>query len=535
MRSFFIGKLEIENGMWAAVEELDLKKKITIMIAIMASLLFVALNQTIVGTALPMIVADIGGIHYFNWVFTVYMLASSVTAILVGKLSDIYGRKNFILVGLAIFTLGSFLNGTSDTILQLISFRVIQGFGAGMIMSTAFTSVGDLFSPRERGRWQGLMGASFGIASVFGPTLGGYIVDQFHWHWVFWVFLPFGIVAFGLIWRLFPRTAQAEKEPIDFLGAVLLVSTIVPMLLAFSWAGTDVAWTSPLIIGLFVFTVIAFLLFIFVERKVISPILPLDLFKNSVFTISNLVGFMMGVGMFGTIMFMPFFIQGVMGASATQTGFIMMSLTLSNVCASTISGQLITRTGKYKRLGLIGLFIMVTGLSAAGFLHSDVPIWVVVLNMIVFGYGLGTCFPIFTLTIQNAVSHRFLGVATSSAQLFRQMGGTMGVAILGSVMNMLMGSKIKDLTSPVVKHPALEARIDELKNPQVLMDRIKLSEIREGLPEQAQGAFIEIINELRDALSYGLNGVFFVGASVMVLAFVSTFFLKEMTLRTSNK
>lgn len=518
------------------MEELSLKKKITIMIAIMASVLFVALNQTIVGTALPMIVADIGGIHYFNWVFTAFMLASSVTAILVGKLSDIYGRKPFILVGLAIFTLGSFLNGTSDTIFQLIAYRTVQGFGGGMIMSTAFTSVGDLFSPRERGRWQGMMGASFGIASVFGPTLGGYVVDQFHWHWVFWMFLPFGIVAFGLIWRLFPRAELREKEPIDFAGALLLVCTLVPLLLAFSWAGTDYAWGSPQIIGLFVASAVALLMFILVERKVVSPILPLDLFRNSVFTISNLVGFMMGIGMFGMLMYMPFFIQGVMGQSAMQAGFMMMAMSLSNVTGSTISGQIMTITGQYKRLALTGLLIMVGGLGAAFFLHANVPTWMLVINVIVFGFGLGTCFPIFTLTVQNAVSHRLLGVATSSAQLFRQMGGTMGVAILGSVMNGLMGRKLEELSALSEEQTAsLQDEMGDLSNPQILMDHEQLAQMQQSLPDQAQEVFIQLVGELREALGYALNGVFLTGAGVMLVAFALTLFLKEMKLRTSNK
>lgn len=524
------------GGVVDSVEELDLKKKITIMIAIMAAVLFVALNQTIIGTALPMIVADIGGIHYFNWVFTAYMLATSVTAILVGKLSDIYGRKPFILIGLAIFTLGSFLNGTSNTMVQLIAYRAVQGFGAGMIMSTSFTAVGDLFTPRERGRWQGLMGASFGIASVFGPTMGGYIVDHFDWHWVFWIFLPFGIVAFGLIWRLFPVTEQNEREPIDFLGAVLLAGTIVPLLLAFSWAGTDYAWSSPIIIGLFIASAVALSMFIVVELKMVSPILPLDLFRNSVFTISNLVGFMMGMGMFGTIMFMPFFIQGVMGTSATQTGFIMMSMTLSNVAGSTISGQIMTITGKYKRLALVGLTLMGSGLAAASFLHAEIAVWKVVANMIVFGFGLGTCFPIFTITVQNTVPHRLLGVATSSAQLFRQMGGTMGVAIFGSVMNGLMGRHLQGMTAVMKELPAeIEDEIGDLTNPQVLMDHEQLAQIQQSLPERVQDVYIQLIGHLREGLSYALNGVFLTGASVMVLAFILTLFLKELKLRTSNQ
>ena len=234
------------------MHHLDMKKKITIMAAIMVAMLFAALNQTIVGTALPRIVADLGGMEYFNWVFTIYMLASTVSAILVGKLSDIYGRKPFIIAGLIIFIIGTFLCGLSQNIVQLIIYRGIQGLGGGVIMSTAFTAVGDLFPARERGRWQGLMSAVFGLASVFGPTLGGYIVDHAAWNWVFWIFLPIGVVALVMIWMMLPATVKREGESIDYLGSVFLTTAIVPLLLAFSWAGVKFEWVSFEIIGLFV-------------------------------------------------------------------------------------------------------------------------------------------------------------------------------------------------------------------------------------------------------------------------------------------
>jgi EmrB/QacA subfamily drug resistance transporter len=296
---------------------LDLKRKITIMIAVMAAMLFASLNQTIVGTALPRIVAELGGMEYFSWVFTVSMLTSTVTAGLVGKLSDIYGRKPFILLGISVFIIGTFMCGLSETIIQLIVYRGIQGLGAGVIMSTAFSAVGDLFVPRERGRWQGLMSAVFGLSSVFGPTLGGYIVDHAPWHWIFWVFLPVGVVALVMIWTMFPSAVKLEGESVDYLGSVFLTTAIIPLLLAFSWAGTRYAWDSLAIIGLFAACAVSVGLFILVELKSKNPALPLYLFKNSVFTVSNLVGFMMGAGMYGTIMFSPFFIQWVMGTSPT--------------------------------------------------------------------------------------------------------------------------------------------------------------------------------------------------------------------------
>jgi EmrB/QacA subfamily drug resistance transporter len=520
------------------MEHLELRRKVIIMISIMAAMLFAALNQTIVGTSLPKIIADLGGIEYYSWVFTIFMLTSSITAVLVGKLSDIYGRKPFILLGIGVFTIGSLLCGISGSISELILFRGIQGFGGGMIMSTAFTAVGDLFSPRERGKWQGIMSSVFGLASVFGPTLGGYIVDHFHWHWVFWIFLPFGLVAFAAIYFFFPSVPRKEKESIDYMGSLLLTLTIVPLLLSFTWAGNQFEWTSPQIIGLFAITVAAFLLFIRTENRVVSPVLPLGMFKNNVFTVSNIIGLFLGAGMFGSIMYMPFFIQGVMGTSATKSGFVMMPLTLAMVAASTISGQLVTKTGKYKKLAMTGLLIMVSGMVSMHFMNIDTTNTVAVLNMILVGAGLGIAFPIFTLTVQNAVEHKFLGVATSSVQLFRQLGGTVGVSIMGSVMNNMLSGQFnersKKLISETPNAPSgINEKIKELGNPQVLLNPAETIDRFSGLPPDM---LKQVIFILRESLSYALNGVFLTGAFVIGFAFLLTFFfLKEIPLRTSNK
>ena len=524
------------------MEHLEQRKKITIMIAIMAAMLFAALNQTIVGTALPRIIAELGGMEYFSWVFTIYMLASSITAILVGKLSDIYGRKPFILVGIGIFIVGSFLSGLSNTIIQLIIFRGIQGFGGGMIMSTAFTAVGDLFSPRERGRWQGIMSAVFGLASVFGPTLGGWIVDNSDWHWVFWVFLPFGIIAFILIWMMFPAVERQAKEPVDYFGSLFLTLTIIPLLLAFSWGGTEYDWDSAQILGLFLATILSLIVFIIIERKVKSPVLPLDLFKNNIFTVSNVIGFILGAGMFGAIMYMPFFIQGVIGTSATASGLVMMPMTLSMVIASAIGGQFITKTGKYKAFALVGLLVMASGMVSMSFMDTSTTNTIAVMNMIIVGVGLGIAFPIFTLTVQNAVEQKFLGVATASSQLFRQIGGTVGVAIMGTIMSTRMQDKMEslakesgvDMGSMTNTDPALAGGLKELQNPQVLMDPDKLDQIQASLPEQMQTLFTQLVDILREALSYSLSGVFLVGGIVIGTGFVLTFLLKEIPLRQSN-
>ncbi|MGD6966668.1 MDR family MFS transporter [Rossellomorea vietnamensis] len=524
------------------MEHLEPKKKILIMLAIMSAMLFAALNQTIVGTALPTIISELGRIEYYSWVFTIFMLTSSVTAILVGKLSDMYGRKPFILIGIGVFTAGSFLNGLSTSIIELIAFRGIQGLGAGMIMSTSFTAVGDLFAPRERGRWQGLMGGIFGLASVFGPTLGGWIVDNAEWHWVFWVFLPFGLVAFLMIWRLFPSQTIKEKKKVDYLGSIMLSLTIIPLLLAFTWGGNDFEWVSFQIIGLFSVTAAALILFIMTEKRAANPVLPLHLFKNQIFTLSNAIGFILGAGMFGAIMYMPFFIQGVIGTSATKSGFVMMPMTLSMVFASAIGGQIITKTGKYKLIALIGLFVMGSGLASLSLMGTDTTNTVAVINMIIVGLGLGLSFPVFTLTVQNAVQHQYLGVATAATQLFRQIGGTVGVAIMGTVMNNSMStrmnqelSKLKGNSDFEALPPEAAAQLQTLQSPQSLMDGEKLQQFQASLPNEMQAVFVKTIEIVRESLSYSLTNVFLIGAFVLFSGFLLTFFLKEIPLRMTNK
>jgi EmrB/QacA subfamily drug resistance transporter len=509
------------------MEHLDTRRKLTIIFSVMSAMLFAALNQTIIGTALPRIVSSLGGMEYFNWIFTIYMLASSMTAILVGKLSDIYGRKRFILIGIGVFFFGSLLCGLSNSIMQLIAYRGIQGFGAGMIFSTSFASIGDLFSPRERGRWQGLMGSVFGLASIFGPTLGGFIVDNADWHWIFWIFLPFGVLAFVLIWMLFPSTPQKVKEPIDYLGSLFLIMTMVPLLLAFSWAGTKYAWGSDVTLGLFMASLAAFICFVRTEHQAASPVLPLSLFKNRIFSVSHLSGFTMGAGMFGAIMYMPFFVQGVLGTSATGSGFVVMPMMVSMVVSSALTGQRITKTGRYKHFALLGLLLMMTGMTGMAMMDTETANTTAMVHMIIVGLGLGCAFPVFNLTIQNAVEHKYLGVATASTQLFRQMGGTIGVSLFGTVMNSRMEVKLSEVS------PNLDPQLPEL-NPEMLMDQEVLSELKLSIPPEAQDSFIQSIGIMREALSYSLSAVFLCGALVTLLSFLFTFLIEEIPLRQTN-
>jgi len=509
---------------------LNQNKKIITMIAIMSLMLFSALNQTIVGTAMPRIIAKLGGMEYYSWVFTIYMLTSSITVILVGKLSDIYGRKIFMLSGLAIFIAGSFLSGTSTTIFQLIVYRGIQGLGGGMIMSTSMTAVGDLFSPRERGRWQGLLGAVFGLASIAGPTVGGYIVDNLEWHWVFWVNLPVGVLAFILIAVLFPNI-KGEKEPVDYLGALLLACVMVPLLLGFSWAGNKYDWSSATIIGLFATAFVALVFFVIQELKVQSPIIPMHLFRNSTFTISSMAGFLTGTGMFGSIMFIPLFVQGVIGVSATHSGYILIPMTIASIIASTLSGQISSRTGRYKLLALAGLAVTGAGMYLFSTMSMKTANTTVIEYMIITGVGLGLIMPVYILAVQNALPKKYLGVVTSSSQLFRSLGGTIGVSVMGTLMSRNVSSELSKRIPEEAWNMLPASQLGKLSNPQALLDPGAIDKIRISLPPQMAGTFEKILFALKESLTVSLEQVFIFGAAITTAAFLLTMFLKEIPLR----
>jgi EmrB/QacA subfamily drug resistance transporter len=520
------------------MEHLSHKRKVTIMVAIVAAMFFAAINQTIVSTAMPRIIAKLGGMDLYTWVITIYMLTSTIATALVGKLSDIYGRKPFMLAGIVLFIIGAALCGFSGTITQLITYRGIQGLGAGIIMSASFAAVGDLFAPRERGKWTGVMMAAFGFSSVLGPTLGGWIVDHMSWKWVFWIFLPIGIVAFGMILSMFPKVERRPAESIDYLGSLFLTLTIVPLLVGFTWAGTKYAWGSEQILGLFGLAFVFTLVFLWVESKAKSPVLPLYLFRNSIVTLSNLIGFLMNAGMMGALIYLPFYIQGVEGVAPTYSGYVTMPMSIMMVIVSAVIGRVITKTGKYKRYALLGLLIMVAGMVMMAFMDN---IWIAVAAMIVFGFGLGLGLPVFTLTVQNAVKPADLGVATASSQLFRNLGGTIGIAVMGTIMATSLKSNLEDSvkSGAGVDFTKLDPKVAEqlaaFRNPQMLLDQPKLEQLHQSLPEELQPLFAKMVEMLRDALSSSLTTVFLWGSALLALAVVLTVFLKEIPLRSSNK
>ncbi len=348
------------------------------------------------------------------------------------------------------------------------------------------------------------------------------------------MFLPIGVVAFIFILKLYPSQEAKAGEPIDYAGSAVLIIMVVSMLLGFSWAGTQYAWLSPQIIGLFLLSILACIAFIRIEQKVSNPVIPLHLFKNSVFSVSIVGGMLQGMGMFGLIMYIPFFVQGVMGGSATASGLVEMIMTLAMVSCSTVSGHWITKTGKYKWKALIGLLIMAFGLLLNSFLTVESTMLRLVLQLIITGIGLGMTMPVFNVTVQNAVKHKYLGVATSTMQVFRQIGATISVALMGALMAQLMSQKIKESgegTAP----PPVDSELEQLHNPQILMDASQLEQIRASLPEEAVPYFEPLIAMLREALSYSLTGVFLALTFVIVLAFIIVLFLKEIPLKMTNR
>ncbi|MBI2864381.1 MAG: MFS transporter [Chloroflexi bacterium] len=505
------------------------KKRLYLAVAgIVCGLLLGALDQTIVGTAMPRVIASLGGMSLYTWVATTYMLTATTSMPIYGKIADIYGHKRIYILGLFIFMLGSALSGMSQSMGQLILFRGIQGLGAGATMPVAMAIIGDLFPPTQRAKLQGVMGGVFGIASVIGPTAGGYITDNLDWRWVFYVNLPLGLVAAAILLIALPALNSKERRSIDYAGAITMVVAIVSMLLSTAWGGRDYAWLSPQILGLLILSGVAWIAFIAIERRATEPILPLWLFRNSVFSVSAIVVFLSGMGMFAGIMFVPLFVQGVIGESATNSGMITTPMMLSVVVGSIVGGQLIARVGRYGLIGTLGMVIVSGGMFLLAGMNVATSGDVVVRNMIVTGFGLGITMPLFMIAVQNSFERRFMGVVTSSVQFFRSIGGTIGITILGSLMTGVFSSELQSRLSaalpPQLAQGLSSGVMGQLANPQSMMTPggsggfgqlpAPLAPFKDGIEAAVKGA-----------LSLSIQEVFIAGFFVCVLSVIACFFL----------
>jgi EmrB/QacA subfamily drug resistance transporter len=527
-----------ETAARAGPPKLARREVILTLAGLMLAQFLASLDQTIVGTALPKIVADLSGFTKFTWVVTSYMITSTVTIPIVAKLSDMYGRKWFLVGGIIIFLVGSAICGTSQTMDQLIAYRAIQGVGAGAIMALAFTILGDLFPPSERGKYAGIMAGVFGLSSIIGPTLGGYITDSIGWHWVFYVNIPLGILIIFLIIFFFPHLKfSTRKHKIDFLGIIALALTVVPLLMALSLGGrVGYAWTSPQIVGLFEFSVLMFFVLLNIEKHVKEPLIPLWIFKDRIVSVSSLIIFLTGFGMFAGIVFVPFFFQVVLGKSATSSGSFLTPMMLGMITGSLLSGQYLSRMGgHYRTQGLVGCAIMALGIFLLSGMTGHTPESAAVVNIVIMGFGLGITMPVYTIAVQNAVPYSVMGIATSTTAFFRSIGGVLGMAVVGSVLNNRFASEFTANLSLQLKAAIPADKLSQLTiDPQSVFSSGMLGDVQKSfasLGSQGTDMFNSLLMTMKDALSSAMSAGFFICFCVIVVAFVVNFFLKEIPLR----
>jgi EmrB/QacA subfamily drug resistance transporter len=501
---------------------------------LMLSLLLAAVDHTIVGTAMPRVVAELHGFDRYAWVTTAYMLTSTVVVPIVGKLSDLYGRKRFLIGGAIGFVAASALCGIAQDMTQLIVFRGLQGIGAGTIMANVFAGVSALFPPAQRARIQGMIGGVFGLSTVIGPLVGGYLTDQFSWRAVFYINLPLGIFALAVLWLSFPdiRAPREKRIVVDYRGAVLLVLGLAPLLLALSWGGVMYPWTSMAVLGPLVFGVAMLTAFLYAEARTEEPILPLTFFRNGIVVLSALAASASGIGMFSIVLFVPLFIQAVIGSSASDSGRVLTPMVAAMILTSVASGQVISRTGHYRVPAVLGMSTLFIGLLLLAGMGPETDYLTVVRNVVVIGLGLGIGQTVFTIAPQNAVGFRELGTVTAFTQLARQIGSTVGAAVLGS----LLASRFAPALRQALPADTLAALppdgVVRLDTPQALLNPETAETLRRALESDAlYGALIDAI---RLALAESLHGVFLAAAAVVAIAVVATLFLKEIALRRTH-
>lgn len=501
------------------------------------AMLFSALDNTIVGTAMPRIVGDLGGFSLMTWLTTAYMLTSTTVVPIAGKLADLLGRRTVYLAGLLIFILSSMLCGLAQTMEQLIWFRALQGIGGGIMMPMAMIIIGDMFTGKQRAKWQGVFGGIFGLSSVIGPQVGGWIVDSMNWHWIFFINLPVGILA--TIFIAMGLRGQRAQGPVkfDMAGMITMIIGIVTLLLALTFGGKEYAWGSWQIIGMFAVSAVSLLAFVLIETRTSEPILPVRLFKNRTFTVVNSIGFLMSVGMFGAIMFVPLFMQGIVGISASASGTVMTPLMITMIAASMIGGQLVHKIGVKIQM-VIGMIVMAAGFLLLTTMNIDTTKLTASGIMVVLGLGMGLVMPLLTLTLQETFPKSELGVVTSSSQFFRQIGGTFGMTILGVVMN----SKSDELLSlqlvPKLKQlPDQAAGIaDQLAetihtNPQGLYSTLLNPETLAQFPKTLADQIVPIV---KNALIESLHSVFWFGLVFVLLGVLLTLTLGKIKLESRS-
>ena len=481
--------------------------------ALMLGMFLAALDQTIVSTALPTIVGELGGLDHLSWVVTSYLLATTASTPLYGKLGDMYGRKPVFLAAILIFLAGSLLSGLSQTMGQLIGFRALQGLGAGGLMVGAQAIIAEIVPPRDRGRYMGLIGSVFAVASVAGPLLGGFFVEALSWRWVFYVNMPIGVIAVLVVVFRLHLNVPTQRHKIDYLGATLLTAGVSALILLTTWGGNEYEWGSPVIVALAVVGSALIAIFLRVETRAAEPVIPLKLFRSRVFSVASSIGFVIGLAMFGAIIFIPLFLQLVYGVSPTSSGLRMLPLMAGLLTASILSGRAISRMGRYKVFPIAGTAVTTVGLFLLSRLEVDTPPWLASVFMLVLGVGIGLVMQVIVLVVQNDAPPRDIGVATSTATFFRSMGGSLGVALFGAIFASRLGHELERLPGDV------SARLG---------GGVNIS------PAEVHALDPAIRAEFLHAFVDALQPVFMVGAAVTLVAFVLSWLLKEVPLRSTT-
>jgi EmrB/QacA subfamily drug resistance transporter len=507
------------------------------MAGLLLTMLLAALDQTIVGTAEPRIIAQLSGFDRYPWVATAYLLTSTISVPIFASLSDVFGRKTLFMLGAITFALTSALCGAAglmtflpmDGMGQLILFRGLQGVGAGMVMGLVFTIIGDIFSPAERGRYQGLFAAIWGLASIFGPTLGGWLTDQVSWRACFWVNLPVGAIAVAAIWFEFPnmKPRREKRRRLDWAGFATLIGCVVPLLLALTWA-TSYGWGSTRVELLLVGSAVMLVAFLYSESVADEPIIPLSLFRNPIIAICSICVFVLGMGMFGVIIYLPLFMQGVLGVSPTQSGNLLTPLMMGAVFGSIASGQLVSRSGKYKGVAIAGSILVAAGMILFARMDGDTARAYVVIGMIVAGLGMGLLQPVYTLAVQNVAPRHQMGAATSSTVFFRSIGSTVGVAIFGT----LMLTRYNREFAQAVPAGTPSNVLTYFSNPLMLVQIRPQIEAAMGQNPSGIALMATLFAGVRSALIHGLQLIFFWSAAIMSVAVLLHLTLRAEPLRT---
>ncbi len=510
------------------------------LVAVMIAMFFSSLDQTVVSTAMPVIISELKGFNLYAWVFTGYILATSVTVPLYGRLSDMYGRKPFYIFGFLVFLVGSAVAGMSTSIQMLIFARAFQGVGAGAMMSMPRATIGDIFNPRERGRWMGMIMGVFGLSTIIGPALGGWITDHWSWHWVFYINMPVALIALGMVMYALPTVRTDHRHHIDWWGSVTLAAFLVPVLLAVTWGGSTYAWGSVQEIGLFAFSAVMLVSFLLIERSAEEPIIALEFFKNRTFSSAMIVTLMVAMSMFAVMLVLPIYVQGVLGMNAENSGYLMTPMMLSFIVASIAGGQLITRTGKYKTLVFVGGLAMVLGSLLLTRLSLSSHWSDVVVDMVVLGLGIGSLMPAMGVIVQNIFPYRVMGAVNATQQMGNSLGGAIASPILGTVLAAsfarLLPERLPGSLSRMFATLS-PAQRKAFSDPQGIISVPGQNAIHQqfrALGPQGEALFRTFLHAVRSALTSSIVELFWVGVIFSVLALLGTFLIREIQLKQNE-